>query len=363
MNSRLYKYEEKGFFSFEERERKGLYLCQQKTNKNEVVRYQYDNHLGSACLELDVQGDIISYEEYHPFGTTSYCAMNSNIEVSLKRYRYCGKERDEETGLYYYGMRYYAAWLCRFVSVDIMQFEQSDKNPYHYCSNNPINRVDPTGNVDDKWDYDKETNTLTWVSNEGGDETQYVNNTPLPALPAIALSVSTEDFIKGAKELGITVNTEERPVNVNQLSLSEKGANFIKSWEKLRLKPYNDGRNGNDATIGYGHLIGLRPVTEQDKKDYERFTEAMANDLFKTDVARFENAIKSAVKVPLTQYQYDAIISFSFNIGDNAFKGSDFLKALNNGDYNADLMSNWHKPAGVIRRRDGEVKIFKTGTY
>ena len=100
------------------------------TNPSPISRYQYDNHLGSAGLELDENADIISYEEYHPFGTTSYRSGKTETETSQKRYKYVGKERDEETGLYYYGARYYAAWLCRFVSVDPLQFEYPYYTPY-----------------------------------------------------------------------------------------------------------------------------------------------------------------------------------------------------------------------------------------
>ena len=110
-----------------------------------TIRYQYDNHLGSACLELDNTGQIISYEEYHPFGTTSYRSGSTETEVSLKRYKYCGKERDEETGLYYYGMRYYAAWICRFVSVDPLQFKYPELTPFQYASNRPITMIDLDG--------------------------------------------------------------------------------------------------------------------------------------------------------------------------------------------------------------------------
>ena len=110
-----------------------------------VLRYQYDNHLGSACLELSDNGSIISYEEYYPFGQTSYYTSSGSIEVSLKRYKYCGKERDEETGLYYYGMRYYADWLCRFVSVDPLQFEYPELTPFQYASNRPITGTDLDG--------------------------------------------------------------------------------------------------------------------------------------------------------------------------------------------------------------------------
>jgi RHS repeat-associated protein len=116
-----------------------------ETGQNEIVRFQYDNHLGSACLELDTAGLIISYEEYHPFGTTSYRAGRSEVEVSLKRYKYNGKERDEETGLYAYGMRYYAAWICRFVSVDPLQHEYPYYTPYQYAGNKPITYIDLDG--------------------------------------------------------------------------------------------------------------------------------------------------------------------------------------------------------------------------
>ncbi len=123
---------------------------EQKTGENPVIRYQYDNHLGSVCLELDDSGQIISYEEYHPFGTTSYRSGRTETEVSLKRYKYCGKERDEETGLYYYGMRYYAAWLCRFVSVDPLQFKYPYYTPYQYAGNKPVSYIDLDGGEEKK---------------------------------------------------------------------------------------------------------------------------------------------------------------------------------------------------------------------
>ncbi|MCG8410670.1 MAG: hypothetical protein MI739_05220, partial [Bacteroidales bacterium] len=110
-----------------------------------TIRYQYDNHLGSASLELDTQGQIISYEEYHPFGTTSYRSGRNQTEVSQKRYKYVGKERDEETGLYYYGARYYAAQIARFVSVDPLQFKYPYYTPYQYAGNKPISYIDRDG--------------------------------------------------------------------------------------------------------------------------------------------------------------------------------------------------------------------------
>ncbi|UQA61432.1 SpvB/TcaC N-terminal domain-containing protein [Polyangium aurulentum] len=108
------------------------------------VRYQLGNHLGSAALELDETGLVISYEEYHPFGTTAFHAAASGVEVSAKRYRYTGKERDEETGLYYHGARYYAPWLGRWTSADPAGVVDGP-NLYAYGRNSPLRFVDPDG--------------------------------------------------------------------------------------------------------------------------------------------------------------------------------------------------------------------------
>ncbi|WP_437635618.1 SpvB/TcaC N-terminal domain-containing protein [Sorangium sp. So ce854] len=108
------------------------------------VRYQLDNHLGSASLEVDGAGLVIGYEEYHPYGTTAYWSASSAVEVSRKRYRYTGKEKDEETGLYYHGARYYAPWLGRWTSADPAGMVDGP-NLYAFVRGNPIGLIDPSG--------------------------------------------------------------------------------------------------------------------------------------------------------------------------------------------------------------------------
>ena len=110
-----------------------------------LQRYQLGNHLGSASVELDEDGALISYEEYHPYGTTSFQAGRSAAEVSLKRYRYTGKERDEESGFYYHGARYYAPWLGRWVSVDPEHSKLPDWSSFCYAFASPVVFVDNTG--------------------------------------------------------------------------------------------------------------------------------------------------------------------------------------------------------------------------
>lgn len=112
-----------------------------------LIRYQFGNHLGSATLELDEGAAVISYEEYYPFGSTSFCTGRSLTEVKEKRYRYTGKERDEETGLYYHGARYYAPWLGRWTAADPIGIEDG-LNLYAYTGDNPIRFTDPNGTQD-----------------------------------------------------------------------------------------------------------------------------------------------------------------------------------------------------------------------
>jgi RHS repeat-associated protein len=107
-------------------------------------RYQLNNHLGSSSMEFGDEGKIISYEEYYPYGNTSYHAVRCDMEVSLKRYRYTGKERDNETGLYYYRARYYASWLARWISCDPAGMIDGP-NIYAYVWCNPVRLKDPSG--------------------------------------------------------------------------------------------------------------------------------------------------------------------------------------------------------------------------
>jgi RHS repeat-associated protein len=108
------------------------------------VRLQLDNHLGSSVLELDGEGSIITYEEYYPYGSTSFEATQAGSEVSTKRYRYTGRERDEETGFGYHGARYYAPWLGRWTTVDPTGISDG-LNVYRYVGCNPIRLVDVKG--------------------------------------------------------------------------------------------------------------------------------------------------------------------------------------------------------------------------
>jgi RHS repeat-associated protein len=110
-----------------------------------AVQYHLGDHLGSSTVVVDSAGNWVNREEDTPYGETSFGSF------ARKRYRFTGKERDEESGLYYFGARYYAPWLGRWVSSDPLQSRvgRAALSAFQYVANNPMTRVDPFG-LEDK---------------------------------------------------------------------------------------------------------------------------------------------------------------------------------------------------------------------
>ncbi|MCK6503021.1 RHS repeat-associated core domain-containing protein [Myxococcota bacterium] len=109
-----------------------------------LFRFQLGNQVDSASLEVDEAGAVLSYEEYHPYGSTAWWAEKSGVEVSRKRYRYTGMERDEETGLQVHHHRYYAPWLGRWTSADPAGLVDGG-NRWGYARGRPTGGRDPSG--------------------------------------------------------------------------------------------------------------------------------------------------------------------------------------------------------------------------
>ena len=168
-----------------------------------LIRYQLGNHLGSASLELDDQAQIISYEEHYPYGSTSYQAVRSQSEAP-KRYRYTGKERDEETGLADHGARYYAPWLGRWANCDPEGLKDG-LNPYLYVHANPVLFIDADG---------KEAKNPLWFKE---------------VVPAILRAAKKEGIpVKNAMLLIIWAYAEQAPIGPG-------GKPYIPSEHKNRL--------------------------------------------------------------------------------------------------------------------------------
>ncbi|MDC4348885.1 lysozyme [Acinetobacter baumannii] len=141
---------------------------------------------------------------------------------------------------------------------------------------------------------------------------------------------------------------------------SSEGLNLIKGFEGKRLTSYDDGVGV--WTIGYGTIKYPNGVRV---KKGDTCTERQAETYLKNDLNRFEVAINKLVKVPLSQNQFDALASFTYNLGETSLANSTLLKKLNKGDYQgaADQFLVWNKAGGkvmkgLVRRREAERALF-----
>ncbi|HEY9155591.1 MAG TPA: lysozyme [Opitutaceae bacterium] len=160
------------------------------------------------------------------------------------------------------------------------------------------------------------------------------------------------------------------------MKTSDNGLNKIKRWEAFIPYAYDDfdppARRRKiklgDAvrgtlTIGYGH-------TGADVRPGMTITEAQAEEFLRGDVGEAERAIARHVKVTLTQNQYDALVSFVYNVGEGNFKGSTLLKKLNAGKYDdvpGEMMkwvnSKGKKLSGLVNRRSAEAGLWAKESY
>lgn len=111
--------------------------------EDHALRFSVCDHLGSSTLELDENAALLTQEAFYPFGGTAWRAARNTVEARYRTVRYSGRERDA-TGLYYYGLRYYAPWLLRWVSAD-PGGEVDGLNLYAMVGNNPVNLIDVDG--------------------------------------------------------------------------------------------------------------------------------------------------------------------------------------------------------------------------
>lgn len=294
-----------------------------------VSRYHFSNHLGSTSLELDEAGAIISYEEYYPFGGTSYWATTSSVEVSMKLYRYNGKEKDEESGLYYYGQRYYAASLGRWLSCDrIFLSDPLGKMPYVYVNNNPLTMIDPDGN-----------NGESAQKSKTSDESTFLN---------MRLGVQSTSTLL-AKDLFVRFNYYERSIYSMALKNKASITGVISSYQealrsgnsKLSSMYYEQAkhiamssyehRNWTRQITRYMQSLGMHSYSKTIEKNHGTFKDVFmkiknrmsspGKHVDNIEVYRqiTENAAKSRpeIKGPaLTYYRFGGITSlFTFSMG------------------------------------------------
>lgn len=156
------------------------------------------------------------------------------------------------------------------------------------------------------------------------------------------------------------------------MQMSTNGRELLSQWEGFEEKVYKDSA-GLD-TIGVGHLI-TKPEKNAGAITINGTAVAYANgltkqqvlDLLGQDLDRFEKAVNDNVKVSLSQNQFDALVSFSFNVGGGNFRSSTLLRLLNEGKYDEvpAQLRRWNKAGGkvvqgLVNRRENEIKLWNS---
>lgn len=144
------------------------------------------------------------------------------------------------------------------------------------------------------------------------------------------------------------------------MKISNNGIDLIKEFEGCRLAAYRD--SVGVLTIGYGWTY---PVDGRPIKPGMTIAQETAERLLKTGLVSYENDVLKLVRVKLTQNQFDALVSFAYNLGARALSTSTLLRKLNTGDYAgaADEFLRWNKAGdevlpGLARRREAERALF-----
>lgn len=142
---------------------------------------------------------------------------------------------------------------------------------------------------------------------------------------------------------------------IAHMMISKKGTDLIKDFEGFRTNAYQD--SVGVWTIGYGHTKGVQPT--------DVISPQQGEEMLTHELSEYENYVTDLVKVPLEQHQFDALVSWTYNLGPTNLKSSTLLKVLNAGYYQQvpDQIKRWDKAGGkrlegLTRRREAEAQMF-----
>lgn len=284
------------------------------TARNRVGGFNFPRHLRAACrpsetaangpaypveatYTYDDASGSIHYEEYHPFGTTSFHSLDSTAEVSTKRYRYIGKERDEGSGLYYIGARYYAPWLGRWTRADPAGLVDGPGS-YSYARNNPVRLADPGGTFAESPSDHPETFSELGQGAQVTLEDEIVTPGPRPvAFPTFGEAVLTEPANEEPVSLAIPDGgpsdfVAERAAR--QTDLEALGRRVTERSTELGLTAATAAAMRG---TGVGNLISLALEYDEASSEFAEALEAQQRDPSPENEARVQAAADRLLEV------------------------------------------------------------------
>ncbi|MHC8313133.1 RHS repeat domain-containing protein [Pseudomonas sp. GT1P32] len=228
------------------------------------LRYSVDDHLGSCSLELDKHAAVISHEGYYTNGGTAWWAARSKVDADYKTLRYSGKERDA-CGLYYYGFRYFAPWLGRWVSPDPAGHVDG-LNLFKMVGNNPLVYRDLQGR--EKTPVNKEI-ILIWAGENPGklkDRAENINNIVTQA-DGYKVNLYIDTYAED------TFNETLKDLKVHEVHHLQGSEEFNRFYATPASSVYDDFRNYGEKNLAFAvdvlrvHLLNERGGLYSDSDD------------------------------------------------------------------------------------------------
>ena len=306
-----------------------LYEWREIREEEKDCYWYHPDHLGSSSWITFSDGSAVQHLHYFPWGedfvdqrSTSWNAM----------YTFSAKERDAETGLSYFGSRYYSSDLSVWLSVDPMSDKYPSLSPYTYCADNPVKLVDPNGEditSPDGWIVDNTNKTLTWVNDNGGDMIQYVGC-------AVASFQSRNDFMNDYASKGYKIILESYPqpvLNVGSSSTQVPPALSTNDYSKSFLGAVSDAYSG--SARGWNSLSN----SQQQKLSYN-LTKSLKNNGYSIQTRQVKGGIKSFYSTNVTRGMY--AFNTTMDIADFAYS----YKVLDGGRFGVNSSSSLGSSVG-----------------
>ena len=207
-----------------------------KDNYEKMQFYYHPDHLGSSSYITNLDGEVSQHIEYVPFGEVFIEERNNTWNTP---YLFNAKEFDEETGMYYYGARYYEPRLSLWMSCDPIGERAYDKSIYNYCSNNPVIRIDPDGKAD-------------YYSNSNA---KYLGSDNDPKTQGVLRLISNEDYVAftgaNANYTKLAQNSTEIKINNDKIQSDAQKIRDLSKEHRLenQMYIYIDRQTGEISSV------------------------------------------------------------------------------------------------------------------